>query len=68
MIDPQYMAAQILARNPNISSNPQAMAYISAIQSGDFSRVKQIAENICNTYGVSTEQAVADTIRFFGFR
>ena len=48
-----------------ISNNPQAKSMIEVIQSGDAERGRQIAENLCNTYGVSKEDAVKQAKSFF---
>ena len=64
---PKDLVAELLKRNPEIMNNPQARSYIEAIQSGDQERIKSIGMNICDTYGVTPEQARNDTMRFFGF-
>ena len=59
------MALNILSRNPNIANNPNAQEFINVIRSGDSARGEQIAQNLCNTYGVSKEDAVKNAKSFF---
>lgn len=59
-------AMSMINRNPAIQNNPQARELISVIQSGDSARGEQIAQNLCNTYGVSKETAIAQAKQYFG--
>lgn len=59
-------ALMMINRNPRVASNPQFKQMIDVIQNGNDEQGQQIAENICKTYGVSKEDAVADAKRFFG--
>lgn len=58
-------AIQLLNTNPNIRNNPQYQNYISIIQNGDSAQGEQIANNLCNTFGVPKEKALQDAKRFF---
>lgn len=58
-------AMNILAQNPQIANNPNAQSMIQAIQSGDDKQGEQIAKNLCDSYGISPQQAVQDAKRFF---
>lgn len=58
-------ALQVINSNPNIANNPRNKELISIIQNGDAVRGQQIAENLCNTYGVPRNQAVANAKSFF---
>lgn len=58
-------AMNILAQHPQIANNPNAQSMIQAIQSGDDKRGEQIAKNLCDSYGISPQQAVQDAKRFF---
>lgn len=68
MPNPNSLLDQLLQSNPSIASNPQAKVYLDAIRSGDTQRMKQLATNICSSYGVTPEQARNDTMKFFGFK
>lgn len=59
------LAMTMISNNPQIANNPQAKSMIEVIQSGDAERGRQIAENLCNTYGVSKEDAVKQAKSFF---
>ena len=65
MFDPIRFAGDLIARNPNIANNPQARELASVLQAGDARKGRQIAENLCNTYGVSKEEAIQQAKRFF---
>lgn len=59
------LAMTMISNNPQIANNPQAKSMIEVIQSGDAERGRQIAENLCSTYGVSKEDAVKQAKSFF---
>lgn len=59
------LAMTMISNNPQIANNPQAKSMIEVIQSGNAERGQQIAENLCNTYGVSKEDAVKQAKSFF---
>lgn len=62
----QQMALQMISRNPQIRSNPNAQSMIEVIETGDAKRGEQIARNLCNTYGTTPEQIIPTAKRFFG--
>lgn len=59
-------ALSMISRNPQIANNPQAQQMINVIQNGNDEQGEQIAENLCKTYGMSKEDALANAKRFFG--
>lgn len=59
-------AMAMINKNPAIQNNPQAKEYINIIQNNDSTRGEQIATNLCNTYGVTKEQAIAQAKKYFG--
>lgn len=59
-------AMNAIAKNPQIANNPQAQDLINVIKSGDSVRGEQIARNLCQSYGVTPEQALDRAIGFFG--
>ncbi len=65
MFDMRSFALNLLSQNPNIRSNPQMQDMLQVIQSGDSVRGQQIAENLCNTYGISKEDAISNARNFF---
>ena len=60
----QTMIDRIKA-NPNIAGNPQALAYIEVLESGDTKRGKELANNLLETYGMTREDALAQAKQFF---
>lgn len=65
MFDMRSFALNLLSQNPNIRSNPKMQDMLQVIQSGDSVRGQQIAENLCNTYGISKEDAISNARSFF---
>ena len=59
------LALNIIANSPQVANNPNAQSLISVIQSGDSARGEQIARNLCNSYGVTEQQALEQAKRFF---
>lgn len=59
------MALNLLAQNPNIANNPNAQEFIRVIQNGDSVKGAQIAQNLCDTYGISKEDAIKNAKSFF---
>lgn len=58
-------ALNLLSKNPAIANNPQAQNYINVIKSGDSAKGAEIARNICQSYGVTPEEGVAQAKSFF---
>lgn len=57
-----------LQSNPRFVSNPQAQALMNAIQNGDSAQGEQVARNICQTMGLSEQEALAQAKQFFGIK
>lgn len=58
-------AMQMLQKNPNIANNPNAQSMIDTLQNGSDQEREQLAKNLCNSYGVTPEQAVQQAKSFF---
>lgn len=58
-------ALGMVRKNPNVVNNPQAQSYIDTIQSGDKQKIEQLARNLCQTYGVSVEEAAKQARNYF---
>ena len=58
-------AMKIIQSNPQIAQNPQAKEFLNVIQSGDEARGSEIANNLCNTYGMSKDEALQNAKKFF---
>lgn len=48
-----------------LRQNPLAQNMISVIQNGDDAKGEQIARNLCESYGVTPEEAYARAMQFF---
>lgn len=59
-------AMNLINRNPKVAKNPVAQQLIGVIQNGSEEQGQAIAENLCNSYGVTKEQALEDAKKFFG--
>lgn len=64
-MDLKDIALGLIAKNPRFANNPQAQNYLRIIQSGDAQQGEQIARNLCDTYGVTPDQAVQQARTFF---
>lgn len=62
----EQWALNLISQNPNIANNPRAQEYIKIIQNGDSKKGEEIANNLCQTYGMSKEDAIANAKKFFG--
>lgn len=58
----------LMANNPAIANNPNTQNYLNVIQSNDQTKGEQIANNLCQTMGMSREEAIARAKAFFGLR
>jgi len=63
--DLRTFALNLLSRSPQVANNPNAQAMIQVIQNGNSEQGEAIARNLCETYGVTTDQAVAQARQFF---
>ena len=58
-------AVNLISKNPQIANNPNAQGMLQAIQNGDNAKGEQIAKNLCDSYGITPDQAVQQAKRFF---
>lgn len=63
--DPRQMAMNLISQNPNIANNPNAQELIKVIQNGDSERGQQIADNLCQSYGMTRDEALKNAKSFF---
>lgn len=63
--DPRQMAMNLISQNPNIANNPNAQEFIKVIQNGDSERGQQIADNLCQSYGMTRDEALKNAKSFF---
>lgn len=55
-----------LKGNPNVASNPMAQGMLDVIESGDASKGEQMADNLCQSMGVTRDEAMRQAKAFFG--
>ena len=65
MPDIRAFALDLIARNPQVVQNPNAQAMLDVLQRGDAKQGREIASNLCKSYGVTPDQAVAQAKQFF---
>lgn len=64
----RQLAMRALQAYPEVlQNNPRAQELASLIQSNDANRGMQVANNLCNSYGTSREDALSLAGKFFGF-
>lgn len=61
----QQIVNSLLQNNPNIKNNPNAQEMLNVIMSNDSVKGEQIARNLCQTYGLTKEEAVQKARQFF---
>lgn len=61
-------AMNLLQRNPNMANNPRAQQLLQMIQNGDSAQGEKMAENLCETYGMTKDQALTEAKKFFGIK
>lgn len=65
MADLSQMAMMLLKQNPNVANSPQGKQFLEILQSGDASKGEQMARNLCQSYGVTPEEAYNKAKSFF---
>lgn len=65
MPDLRQIAIQALQRNQQIANSPQGRQFMQILQSGDVAAGQQMAQNLCQSYGISQEDAIRQTAKFF---
>lgn len=58
-------ALNMINSNPQIANNPNAREFLNVIRNGDDARGRQIAQNLCDSYGITPDQAVQQAKQFF---
>lgn len=65
MPDIKSFALNLINQNPQIAQNPNAQSMLNVIQSGDSQKGEEIARNLCNSYGITPDQALTQAKQFF---
>lgn len=66
--NPGVFAMEMLQNNPQIANSPMGQQLLNVLQTGDSSKGEQLAMNICQTYGLSKEEAIQQAIEGLGLR
>lgn len=61
-------AINMLQHDPRFANNPQAQKLMEIIQNGDSQQGEKMAENLCETYGMTKDQALTEAKKFFGIK
>lgn len=61
----KQIAIEALKRRQDIANTPQGQQFLQILQSGDDAKGQQMAQNICQSYGMSEEDAVNKVRQFF---
>lgn len=59
------MAMNRISSDPNFQRNPQARAFMDIMQRGDVAQGQQMARNLCQSFGVSEQEALQQAKSFF---
>lgn len=59
------MAMNKISSDPNLQKNPQARAFMDIMQRGDVAQGQQMARNLCQSFGVSEQEALQQAKSFF---
>jgi len=59
------MAMNKISSDPNLQRNPQARAFMDIMQRGDVAQGQQMARNLCQSFGVSEQEALQQAKSFF---
>ena len=59
------MAMNKISSDSNLQKNPQARAFMDIMQRGDVAQGQQMARNLCQSFGVSEQEALQQAKSFF---
>lgn len=72
--NPQQLAQSLISKNSGlmnasgVMNNPQVQSMLNVVQNGDATQGEEIANNLCQTFGVTKEEAVQQAISYFGLK
>lgn len=64
-MDLKQIAIQALKHRPDIANTPQGQEFLKILESGDDARGQQMAQNYCQSYGMSEQDAIQKVRQFF---
>lgn len=56
--NPMQFLQGLIQQNPNVAQNPRNQQWLQVLQSGKQSDIENLANTICNEYGMTKEQAM----------
>lgn len=62
---PMNYISQLAQQFPDVVSNPRNQEFMAVLQSGNQQAIENLADKICESYGITREQAMQD---FPGFQ
>ena len=65
MADLRQIAMLTLQKNPKVANSPQGQQFMQILQSGDVAAGQQMAQNLCQAYGVSEQDAIKQVVQYF---
>lgn len=68
MFNPQQFALNMLTQNSNLKNNQMALQAIDILQRNDERAGIEMANNLCQTYGITKEDALGRAKQFFNIR
>lgn len=57
-MNPMDMINMLMQRNPNVANNARNREFMKVLQSGNQQEIENLANKICQTYGITPEQAL----------
>lgn len=60
-------AKTLLAQNPDKANTPLGKKLLQILESGDYAEGKKVANNLCESYGMSRQDFTQKAEKFFGF-
>lgn len=63
----EQFALRMIQQNPQVANKPLGKEFINILQSGDAQRGIQLANNLCQTYNTSPNEAVEQARNYFHF-
>jgi len=65
MSNPQNILSNVM-KNSRLMQDPRAQRAMSMYQNHDSEGLKNMAENLCKSYNITTDQAKAEVKKMFG--
>ena len=67
MTNPQNLLSNVM-KNSRLMQDPRAQRAMSMYQNHDSAGLKEMAENLCKSYNITTDQAKAEVMKMFGMK